>query len=225
MPRNYNKEQLMRNVYLSVSPATLSHELKTPLTAILGLAEHLSRQQLTPEQRMDVNGIYEQGDRLLHAIDELLFEQDKKGNDMIINTTGAANAKINFINTTTKLPVLLIEDEPIIQRVHRMMLETLGFHVHVANDAEEALKLYSSHQYAAILTDINMPGMSGVEMSAEIRHIEKNEKPVPIIALTADITETTKAECLNAGIDEVATKPINIQQLQTLFLRFLNDST
>jgi CheY-like chemotaxis protein len=102
------------------------------------------------------------------------------------------------------------------------MLENLGYRVDVASNGEEAMLFYSTNQYAAILTDINMPEMSGIEVSAEIRRRETmTKKRIPIIALTADVTQETKQDCLAAGIDEVAKKPIKSDMLQTIFQHYL----
>ena len=130
-----------------------------------------------------------------------------------------SNTNIKYISN---LPILIIEDEPLIQRVHQMMLKNLGYQVDIAQNGKEALALYNNCQYAAILTDISMPEMSGIEVSSAIRHLETaHSKRIPIIALTADITDETKQACLVAGIDEVATKPIKSDALQALFQHYL----
>ncbi len=219
----------MGSINLSINPAILSHELRTPLTAILGLAEELCQQKLTKKQRTYLKNICQQGERLFAAFNQLLFEQyktvDNKGNDCAINEVKAIVKKLNnAAKINSELSVLVIEDEPLIQRIHKIMLEKLGYRVDVAKDGAQALALYNNKTapYAAILTDISMPGMSGIEVSSAIRRLETGTQSIPIIALTADITEETRQACLAAGINEVATKPIRSDALQTLFQRHLS---
>lgn len=115
--------------------------------------------------------------------------------------------------------VLLIEDVPIIQTIHKRLLEKLNCHVDVAATAEEALKK-SRHDYDIILMDVGLPGMSGIEVTSEIRRREDPNKRIPIVVVTGFALEETKQECLAAGANEVVFKPVNITRFQELLTRW-----
>lgn len=116
--------------------------------------------------------------------------------------------------------VLLVEDDPLIQKVHRMMLEKMGCIVDVAADGYQAIAL-ANNNYDAILMDIGLPGIDGIEAAVTIRQIQETAKSIPIIALTAYGADIT-SECLAAGINEVTTKPIKPQELREILEKWLN---
>ncbi len=73
-----------------------------------------------------------------------------------------------------------------------------------------------------MLSNLPKPGASGIEITAKICQIQNGKSFTPIIALTADITEATKKECLLAGVNEVVTKPIDTSVLKAILQRYLN---
>lgn len=125
---------------------------------------------------------------------------------------------------TTKFPitrkpkVLLVEDAPILQRVHVRFLEFLGCSVVLARHAADVFQNYTD-DYDLILMDIGLPDINGLEVSAAIRS-RPASKHIPIIALTAygDIAEN---DCKWAGIDAVAVKPISMEELSVLLKQWL----
>ncbi|MCP3944933.1 MAG: response regulator [Desulfobacteraceae bacterium] len=109
--------------------------------------------------------------------------------------------------------ILLVEDNPVNQKMTCMMLSKAGYTVEVAGDGKQALELFKNTQdgYDLILMDINMPKMDGVEATRQIRSYELKFKPgtrVPILALTANVLDDFKQKCLGAGMDDFLTKPI-----------------
>lgn len=128
--------------------------------------------------------------------------------------------QIADLRISRDLLVLLVEDDPTVQRVHSMMLAKLGHRVDIAKSGLEALMLFSQNSYDIILMDVGLPDINGIQIITEIRCREKNKKSVPIIALTGYIQEEIQNECLAAGANAVATKPITIEALQTLLQRF-----
>jgi CheY-like chemotaxis protein len=98
--------------------------------------------------------------------------------------------------------ILLAEDNPINQKLAKMMLAKAGYQVETANTGKEAFEKYitSSGNFDLILMDMQMP-----EMDWE----EKNKNPVPIVALTANAIQGDKEKCLEGGMDDYITKPIN----------------
>jgi PAS domain S-box-containing protein len=111
--------------------------------------------------------------------------------------------------------ILVVEDHPLNQFMLRMQLEILGFEADVAANGAEALALWKAGRYAAILTDRNMPGMNGLELARSIRAGERESGGhIPIIAITGAHEPHEIAECRQAGMDEVLTKPLQLDALR-----------
>jgi two-component system sensor histidine kinase/response regulator len=105
--------------------------------------------------------------------------------------------------------ILLVEDNLINQRVTLHFLKELGCSADVAHNGILALKLFKKNTYDLILMDIGLPDMDGFMVCQKIRALERKDQHIPIIALTAYASENDKQKCLNAGMDNVLTKPIN----------------
>jgi two-component system KDP operon response regulator KdpE len=110
-----------------------------------------------------------------------------------------------------KMPgrILIIDDEPQITRVLRAALSAQGYDVRTANDPEEGLQLYRDWSPDLVVTDLVMPGMSGVEVTRAIRV----RASTPILVLSVRDHERSKVEALDAGADDYVTKPFGIQEL------------
>ena len=106
--------------------------------------------------------------------------------------------------------VLLVDDEPINQKVAEAILQKFGLQTEVASNGWEAVQMVQSQDFSLVLMDIQMPEMSGFEATEIIRKREEQEgrKPVVIIAMTANAMETTRKRCLDIGMDDFITKPI-----------------
>lgn len=111
------------------------------------------------------------------------------------------------------LKILLAEDDPINQLVAVALLEKLGHSVALVEDGTSVLKEATSERYDVILTDIEMPGMSGFEVARALREAEGNGRHTPIVALTAHTMKGDRERCLAAGMDGYASKPIDIDML------------
>jgi CheY-like chemotaxis protein len=121
--------------------------------------------------------------------------------------------------------VLLAEDNLINQKLTVRLLEKQGWQISVANNGSEVLNLLDKNRFDFILMDVQMPEMDGIEATKEIRKREKETgKHIPIIALTANAFEEDKKKCLEAGMDEYATKPIKINKIfsiiEKIFIKF-----
>jgi two-component system aerobic respiration control sensor histidine kinase ArcB len=114
--------------------------------------------------------------------------------------------------------ILIVEDNPINQMVMQAMLANLGCKVDVANNGEEAIKLFKKNEYDLIFMDIGLPDMDGLQVTKSLLQIEKKlqRKSIPIIALTAHVMEDDRNNCLNAGMTDMLTKPIVYAQLVEL---------
>jgi two-component system KDP operon response regulator KdpE len=105
--------------------------------------------------------------------------------------------------------ILIIDDEPQITRVLRASLSAQGYDVRSANDPEEALRVFQDWPPDLVVTDLVMPGMSGVDLCRAIR----SSSETPIIVLSVREHERSKVEALDAGADDYVTKPFGIQEL------------
>ena len=113
------------------------------------------------------------------------------------------------------LRVLAAEDNPMNQLVLRTLLEASGIEVTMVSNGQEALDAWSDDRWDIVLMDIQMPVMDGVTATRNIRAAEheRGAAGTPIIALTANAMDHHMAEYLNAGIDAVVAKPIDLATL------------
>lgn len=113
--------------------------------------------------------------------------------------------------------ILLVEDNPVNQKLAVMQLEKLGFKVKVAGNGLEAIEEYKSHEYALILMDCQMPLMDGFQATSAIRKQEAvMGKRTPIIAMTANALQGDKDNCIAAGMDDYIGKPVKIDSLKEI---------
>lgn len=105
--------------------------------------------------------------------------------------------------------ILLIEDNPIAQTVVKSILTSLHCQVDIANSGKEAINLFEPGKYQLIFTDLGLPDIYGYSIISYFRKIEEGSiHRVPIIILTAHITDEIRQECAKIGTDEVLHKPL-----------------
>jgi CheY-like chemotaxis protein/HPt (histidine-containing phosphotransfer) domain-containing protein len=114
------------------------------------------------------------------------------------------------------LNVLLVEDNPINQKLAVTLLERWGHHVTVAENGEVAVHCVSLQTFDVVLMDMMMPVMDGLEATALIRAMPDDKAGVPIVAMTANAMESDRQRCLAAGMNDYISKPIKAQELQAL---------
>ncbi len=104
--------------------------------------------------------------------------------------------------------ILLAEDNPVNQKLAKMMLSKAGYKVEVVNDGQEAVEKYtkSPKEFDLVFMDVQMPKMDGMEATKAIR--EKGFDTIPIVAMTAHAMKGDRERCLEAGMDDYITKPI-----------------
>jgi signal transduction histidine kinase/DNA-binding response OmpR family regulator len=109
------------------------------------------------------------------------------------------------------LRILVAEDNLINQKIATKILAKLGYQPELANNGKEALEMVSDEQYDIILMDVQMPEMDGLEASRMIRTCLQIQ-PI-IIALTANAMQGDRDECMQAGMDDYMSKPIELKEL------------
>lgn len=127
-------------------------------------------------------------------------------------------------NVNESINILLVEDNEINQVVAQEMLKQCGLQAHVAGNGHEALAaLKSTSQYKLVLMDCQMPHMDGYDATQRIRAGEAGEhyRTVPIVALTAHAMKGDKEKCLNVGMNDYVTKPIDLALLAKVLTNYL----
>lgn len=104
--------------------------------------------------------------------------------------------------------ILIADDYFFNQELMKDILEGFGCQVDIAIDGEEAVQKSQACSYDLIIMDIAMPNKDGYAATREIRQLEKNQRHVPILALTAGGTTFEREKCLEAGMDDYISKPI-----------------
>ena len=112
--------------------------------------------------------------------------------------------------TSNPATVLIVDDERSIRHSLRTILTSMGFTIVEAARGEEALALVRTAHFDAVLLDINMPGMGGVDVCRTMR---RNLPRLPILMLTVQGNEDSKVEALDAGADDYITKPFQLREL------------
>jgi two-component system, OmpR family, KDP operon response regulator KdpE len=106
--------------------------------------------------------------------------------------------------------LLIVEDDSALRRSLRTTLDVLGFDVGEASNGEDGLVRLRMVDYEAVLLDINMPGIGGIETCRRIRRMHTK---IPILMLTVRDSEDDKVEALEAGADDYVTKPFQTREL------------
>ena len=127
---------------------------------------------------------------------------------------------------TESLNILLAEDNPVNQALARRLLETRGHRVTLANNGFEAVAAFQKNLYDLVLMDIQMPEMDGYEATLILKQIMSEAKAagnmsstVPIVAMTAHAMSGDREKCLEAGLDDYVSKPINPEELFRVITR------
>jgi CheY-like chemotaxis protein len=117
------------------------------------------------------------------------------------------------------LRVLAVDDNAVNLLVLEQLLTSLGQDVAKAASGAEALELLASERFDLVLTDIQMPGMTGIELLQRLRAAPGGNQSVPVIALTADVTSGGRQRYLDLGFDEHSAKPIQLEELLGAIVR------
>jgi two-component system, sensor histidine kinase and response regulator len=139
------------------------------------------------------------------------------------NRKEATSLLQNDMAACRPLSVLLVEDSPANRKIIALMLRRRGHRVTVAGSGLQALKLFVSGRFNAVLMDIEMPVMNGYRTAAAIRRKELPPEPrTPIIALTAHLLDRNQHEWTDSGMDAYLTKPFDVDQLISLLESITN---
>jgi signal transduction histidine kinase/CheY-like chemotaxis protein/HPt (histidine-containing phosphotransfer) domain-containing protein len=122
--------------------------------------------------------------------------------------------------------ILLVEDNPVNQRVFTRQLETLGLKVDIRGDGADGVEARCNGGYDVILMDCQLPTMDGFEATRQIRawEAQQDAKRVPIVAVTAHVMAGDAEACFQAGMDDYLPKPFDLAKLQQVLARWLPEA-
>lgn len=136
------------------------------------------------------------------------------------NSAVATEARLPFAH------ILLVEDNNINQMFVQQLLKRQGCTCDTANDGHKATEMVQQSRYDLVLMDCQMPEMDGFEATRRIREMESNgtlDGHLPIVALTANALKGDRDECLDAGMDEYLSKPVQVCEVRSILERFLKE--
>ncbi len=122
-----------------------------------------------------------------------------------------ASLQENILPATRNLQILLAEDNLINQKIAVKLLGKQGYQPAIASNGKEAVEMWSRGQFNMILMDVQMPEMDGLDATRLIRS-RPNDQPV-IIAMTANVLQGDRDACIQAGMDDYISKPVNPDEL------------
>lgn len=117
--------------------------------------------------------------------------------------------------------VMVVEDHPLNRTLAKRLLERYGCRVAVAEDGARALALLPEVKPDLVFMDVQMPGLSGLEVTHEIRNSSASWRSVPIVAMTASSMSGDRERCLEAGMDGYLSKPLDLMALEEALSRWL----
>ena len=153
-----------------------------------------------------------------NTLECVLGEFDKRGGKphKIITKYDVSDAKDDAIlqKDFTGIHVLLAEDSTVNQRVASSILHKHGMTVHLADNGQQAIELFNQKPFDLILMDCQMPIKDGFEATVEINALQQHQdKKVPIVALTANVSLNDRDKCLQAGMQDFIAKPFSAETL------------
>jgi two-component system, sensor histidine kinase and response regulator len=116
--------------------------------------------------------------------------------------------------------ILVAEDNIVNKKMMQKLLEKRGFIVEVVGTGREAVEALSGARFDLVFMDCQMPEMDGYEAASWIRRMEGNSRHTPVVALTANAMKGDAEKCLEAGMDDYLSKPINLKELERVLQRW-----
>ena len=197
---------------LQFASSALGHDLRTPMTVVIGASELLLEGQLDPEQRAAAQNVHRSGQQLLSVIDQMLNDVTERGKSTPPRAMTPAGFRLGAENEVHR--VLLAEDNEFNRMLIERVLRTLNCEVDLAPTGREAVRKFHQGKYDLVLMDCHMPDLDGLEASRQIRAVEGPNRRVPIVAVTAGTVPGARQACLQAGMDDFIAKPFSLSTLR-----------
>jgi signal transduction histidine kinase/CheY-like chemotaxis protein len=152
----------------------------------------------------------------LHELREAIVRVLRPGTDTVkdrLETAAAARGSAAH----TPLNILVAEDNAVNQLVMTRLLHKRGHKVTVVDDGRSAVEAVAGNDFDVVLMDVQMPVLDGLQATREIRDSEAGtQRHIPIVALTAHAMQSDQQRCLDSGMDDYLTKPINASELDRI---------
>ena len=149
----------------------------------------------------------------------VLRKTEQTGTEALRESESTAEQAIQRDHAGKK--ILLVEDEPTNREIAQLLLTGVGFTVDLAENGLEAVAKARSSDYAAILMDMQMPVLDGLDATRQIRQLPDHQA-TPILAMTANAFDENKEQCVAAGMDDFIAKPVVPEVLYEILLRQLD---
>jgi CheY-like chemotaxis protein len=143
-------------------------------------------------------------------------EEDLQGTPTLIVNGNATDDNASKRRPSLSLRILLAEDNLVNQRVAMSMLGKMGHRITLATNGLEALEQWRQGDFDLILMDVQMPEMTGLQATMQIRGEEAAGARVPIVAMTASAMSEERDRCLAAGMDDFISKPVSYKVIEEM---------
>ncbi len=197
----------------------LSHDLRTPMTNVLGSTELLLESELDTSQRLAAENVHRSGRELLDVVDKLLAAHQISKSAPPSSGEFKAAPRVSAVLSGRR--VLLAEDNAFNRALIEHVLEPMGCAVDKAVSGTEAVRAFRPGRYDLVLMDCQMPEMDGLTATRQIRRMEAGQSRVPVIAVTAGTVSGARRACLEAGMDDFLAKPFSLGRLRKKVLAWL----
>jgi CheY-like chemotaxis protein len=199
------------------------HDIRNAMHVVVGMSKVLAiSNPLTPPQKEIISALKKNADLSLKLVDSM-FSFLQKGEVPIKFSLPqsaepepmAEEAVISEVSDRQRC-ILLVEDSAASALTAVSFLKELAYSCDVAKNGQDALAKFSAGRYSAIIMDVQIPGMDGLETTRRIRALEKmnNMKQTPILATTGNATEDDRLFCAKAGMNDYLSKPFDLKDLK-----------
>lgn len=193
----------------------MSHEMRTPMNAILGFARQLKESTLDAEQEEFVGIVISSGERLLDTLNTALkkIEKVQDGGGMLPEAQLNCQLPCIDVSRGEGIRVLVVEDNEMNQLLAKKILQKQAYEMEMAENGKVALEKLRQSNFDIILMDLQMPEMDGYETSRRIRSLDTAQSTIPIIAMTAHTVSGDLERCMAIGINAYISKPYKASEL------------
>jgi CheY-like chemotaxis protein len=202
---------------LDVSPDTLSATVSSSAAFELWDAD----------ARVTGDDAISQAARLAKALGGFLTVSQGEKHDHVVRVVVATQYQATGPVRDTNRRILLVDDNEINRKLAGAMLIRLGLEADVVNGGLDALTAMSEREYGLILMDVQMPDLDGRDATRRWRSGNggATKVDVPIVAVTAHVAESERAECLSAGMNDYLSKPFGLEGLQSTVRRWIREGS
>jgi excisionase family DNA binding protein len=144
----------------------------------------------------------------------------RKDLDVWLRTVRSSSAQGAGRDIDRRRRVLVVDDEETVLTLFRKTFEHAHYEVDTAGDGASAIECLRSHEYDALVTDLQMPGMGGLSVIREARRLATE---LPIVVVTGRSTEASAIEAINLGVSAYLTKPFRMRQILQVMAKVMGE--